>query len=314
MKIVVLLGGNSPEREVSLNSGKMISRQLAESGHEVIEIDPADYAYQHDMLIELHQINPETVFIGLHGGDGENGRIQAILDAEKIRYTGSGFKASAMAMDKLVSKLIARESGIPVPRYFVMNKKSMGAFGNLYQMVLQAIFANAEGGKLVVKPVDAGSSVGVNIVCSEKEFISAVHDALEFSNLAIAEEYIEGRELTVTILNGIPLPVVEIKPHQGWYNYFNKYKEGTTSYHVPADISSEEAAVIQEYALKIWQALDCAGYARIDFRSDGKDFFFLEVNTLPGMTSLSLTPMAAKAIGISFGELLEKIISSAVNI
>ncbi|MFB3844306.1 MAG: D-alanine--D-alanine ligase [Candidatus Cloacimonadaceae bacterium] len=314
LKITVLLGGNSPERNVSLVSGAEIAKQLRLNGYEVSETDPADYANWLELLHALKKQTPDLVFIGLHGGEGENGILQAMLTGCGFAFTGSGYKASALAMDKLLSKIIAQQVGVPVPAFSVVNNEQITA-GNVksFTELLKELDLRKQTGHLVIKPVEAGSSVGVHIVSSETELKEALYDALQFSDKVLVEEYIDGRELTVTILDKQVLPVVEIKPHQGFYDYPNKYSAGNTDYHVPADLPSVSAEKVQSYAMRVWQAFECSGYGRIDFRYDGSEFYFLEVNTLPGMTPLSLTPMAAKAVGIDFGNLLNCIIQAALS-
>lgn len=310
-KIVVLLGGKSPERKVSLVSGSEISKQLKSNGYQVIDMDPADYEQGHGLIQAIAVQKPDLVFIGLHGGEGENGILQAMLAGSKIPFTGSDYKASAVAMDKLLSKIIALQIGVPVPKYKVIYQYDYQT--NQLQSCaecLQLLSNSDTAGELVVKPVDAGSSVGVHIVNDESAWQKALADAFQYSERVLVEQYIEGRELTVTILDKEALPVVEIRPHSGFYDYPNKYTSGNTDYIAPAELDQQEVSMIQDYAVRIWQAMECSGYGRIDFRYDGKTFYFLEVNTLPGMTPLSLTPMAAKAVGISFGELLDRIIGT----
>ncbi len=311
LKIVVLLGGKSPEREVSLVSGAEISKKLREKGHRVIDIDPIDFQFGHELIAAIHSHKPDLVFIGLHGGDGENGILQAMLTGNGIPFTGSGYKASAVAMDKLLSKIIARQAVVPVPLFITADKHNVQAVTSLsYHSALQILQPHSRQTELVIKPIDAGSSVGVHIVTDSAGFEPALNDAFLYSDTIMLEQFIPGRELTVTILDGEALPVVEIKPKQGFYDYPNKYTPGNTIYQAPADLTTEESEKVQLYAIKIWKAMECAGYGRIDFRYDGKEFYFLEVNTLPGMTPLSLTPMAAKAVGIGFDELLDRIIGS----
>lgn len=311
LKIVVLLGGKSPEREVSLVSGREISKQLVLNGYQVSELDPADYAFGHELIAAIQQIHPDLVFIGLHGGDGENGILQAMLDGNGIAYTGSGFKASAVAMDKLLSKYIARQAEVPVPAFLLLEKSNQQFLSTLtYDSLVIQLNQHSARQEVVIKPVDAGSSVGVHIVSSAAAFDQALQDAFLYSDKVMAEEYVVGRELTVTMLDGEVLPVVEIKPKNGFYDYPNKYTPGNTIYQAPAELNEAETKQVQNYARRIWKAMECAGYGRIDFRYDGTEFYFLEVNTLPGMTPLSLTPMAAKAVGIDFDELLDRIIGS----
>ncbi|MFO7659843.1 MAG: D-alanine--D-alanine ligase [Candidatus Cloacimonadaceae bacterium] len=310
-KIVVLLGGKSPERKVSLVSGSEISKQLKLNGYQVIEMDPADYETGHELISAIDVRKPDLVFIGLHGGEGENGILQAMLAGSRIPFTGSDYKASAVAMDKLLSKIIAMQIEVPVPKHKILYKSDyqlnrLQSFDDYQKTLLKSGSAH----ELVVKPNDAGSSVGVHIVKAEKSWLKALADAFRYAEKVLVEEYIEGRELTVTILDKEALPVVEIKPHNGFYDYPNKYTSGNTDYIAPAELNQTEVNMVQDYAVRIWQAMECSGYGRIDFRYDGKTFYFLEVNTLPGMTPLSLTPMAAKAVGISFGDLLDRIIGT----
>ncbi len=314
LSIVVLLGGNSSERDVSLTSGREISGQLKLNGHQITEIDPADYAFGHDMIKAIHDTKPDLVFIGLHGGEGENGVLQAMLSGSRIPYTGSHFKASAIAMDKLLSKFVAEQAQVKTPQYMVINKNDYANRKNPgYLDCLGLLIGGNSAPEVVVKPIDAGSSVGVHIVNDRTQWDNALSDALLYSDKVMIEEYIEGRELTVTVIDGEALPVVEIKPHDGFYDYPNKYTKGNTTYHAPAILTTQETATVQNQALKIWQVMECSGYARIDFRYNNKDFYFLEVNTLPGMTPLSLTPMSAKASGMDFGDLLEKIMDVALT-
>lgn len=304
-KIVVLKGGTSPEREVSLVSGSEIASALRNMGYIVQEIDPADYPKLSDLLTAIQNEQPLLVFNGLHGGSGENGELQAALSLAGIKFTGSGFKASCFSMDKYISKLIALAEGIPVPKYILMREDLLEDYQDVEDY---SGFSNQLGLPIIVKPNDAGSSVGISRVECLEDLKPAVQKALQYSHSVLLEEYIPGRELTVTIIDSEAYPVVEIKPLEGWYDYTNKYTQGKTKYEAPAQIDDTVAKLLQLYALRLWKAFGLSGYARIDFRYDGLKPYFLEVNTLPGMTSLSLTPMAAKAEGMSFQELLQKII------
>jgi len=309
-KIVVLKGGTSPEREVSLVSGAEIASALRNMGYSVIEIDPADYPKLSDLLTAVQNEQPLLVFNGLHGGSGENGELQAALSLAGIKFTGSGFKASCFSMDKYISKLIALAEGIPVPKYILMREDLLEDYQDVEDY---SGFSNQLGLPIIVKPNDAGSSVGISRVECLEDLKPAVQKALQYSHSVLLEEYIPGRELTVTIIDSEAYPVVEIKPLEGWYDYTNKYTHGKTKYEAPAQIDDTVAKLLQLYALRLWKAFGLSGYARIDFRYDGLKPYFLEVNTLPGMTSLSLTPMAAKAAGMSFQELLQKIIYIAAK-
>jgi len=304
-KIVILKGGYSAEREVSLVSATEIGKTLASIGYEVEILDPATFKSWEALTLQIKEIQPRIVFIGLHGGEGEDGRLQALLTLAQIPFTGTGYIASAIAMDKFLSKLIAKELNVPIPAYRLIYHQDVLHLDDI---------VNDLGLPLVVKPNDSGSSVGVSIVKTKEDLLDAINQAFQYGTRVLVEEFIEGRELTVTILDGKPLPVVEIRPKAGWYDYVNKYTKGQTEYLVPAPLTNAEAKRVQQYALSIYQLMNCQSYSRIDFRFTGKEFYFLEVNTLPGMTSLSLTPMAAKASGVDFGSLLETIIRTSEKI
>lgn len=298
-RIVLLSGGRSDERDVSLVSATKIAEALIVSAQEVIIIDPADYPDYMALMNAIKAHQPDIVFNGLHGAEGEDGRIQSLLSLEGIPFTGSGFRASALAMDKYRSGLIAQIAGVHVPSKIALTRLDASA---LHRFVAE------HGLPVVVKPNDSGSSVGISLVQQEDVLVPSVEEAFTCGELVLVEQFIPGRELTVTILGERILPVVEIRPHAGWYDYTNKYTKGNTTYEVPASLSEEETTRIQRDAKAVYDLLGCEVYARIDFRFDGKRFYFLEVNTLPGMTPLSLTPMAAQQEGISFEELLLEII------
>jgi len=301
-KIVVLGGGFSDEREVSLVSSREIAHSLNMSGYETYLLDPADFESYTALISKIYEIKCLIVFIGLHGAEGEDGRIQAILELNGIPFTGSGFKASTLAMDKFLSGIIVDSLNLPVPPHRKIRKDAN---------INDEFYINHL--PLVVKPNDSGSSVGIRIVNSKLELEEALCSSFKISEEVLCEQFISGSELTVSILNGKALPVLEIKPKNGWYDYTNKYTKGNTEYLVPAPLTEKEMRTVQDYSEKIFNILGCEVYARVDFRYDGQNFYFLEVNTLPGMTSLSLTPMAAKAVGISFDDLLVKIVESSLQ-
>jgi len=303
-KIVVLSGGVSEEKEISEVTSNEITKALKSKGFTTKILDPSQFSYYLKLIEKIKEIEPLIVFNGLHGSIGENGQIQSLLQLEKIPFTGSGFKASAISMDKYISGMLASSLGITVPkRCLYFRDKTANADLNIKNI----------GFPMVIKPNDSGSSVGISIIDSSSKMQEAIEFAFQYSDSILFEKYIEGRELTVTILGHKPLPVVEIKPKKGWYNYQNKYTKGNTSYHVPADLTDTETKTIQDQAFRIFKLFGCDVYARIDFRYDGEQFYFLEVNTLPGMTPLSLTPMAAKETGLDFAELLIKIIEFSLQ-
>ncbi len=298
MKIVVLYKGRSSEREVSHKSGEAIGKALENLGHTIILLDPAKFPY-FQMVSKIKEFGAELVFLGLHGGEGENGQMQALLELEQIPFTGSGFKSSAMAMDKYSCEKLVSAYSVPIAR------------GKLLHCIAdsQAVdFLPA-----VVKPNDAGSSVGISMVETQHALLPALQGAFACSSAVICQEFISGRELTVPILDEKPLPVIEIKPKNGFFDYQNKYTKGCTQYIVPAKLSQEQTKEVQSLAVLAHKAVGAEVYSRVDFRYDGKNFYFLEINTLPGMTSTSLVPMSAKAVGMSFEQLVEKIVEISLK-
>ncbi|OGC95203.1 MAG: hypothetical protein A2W25_02020 [candidate division Zixibacteria bacterium RBG_16_53_22] len=333
------MGGNSAERDVSLSSGAGIIQGLRAAGHEAIGIDsalgPGQLSAQKRAEVsgikpqppsarELSLMTAETaiqtvsspdvrevdlVFIALHGGMGENGTIQAVLDILGIPYTGSGVLASSLAMDKHIAKKIFIASGVPTPEYIVLATSEIRDEQSLIKQIRETV-----GFPVVVKPNDQGSSVGLDISFEPETLFQIVQRAAEYSDLLLFEKFIPGRELTVAVLDDQPLPVVEMRPHDGFYDYRHKYTAGMTDYLCPAPLTEEQTRRIQVLGLAAFKALKCEGYARVDFRMSPEDkFFCLEVNTLPGMTATSLVPKAAKAMGIEFPQLLEKIALSALK-
>jgi D-alanine-D-alanine ligase len=298
-KIIILSGGFSEEKEVSKVSASEIEKALRSKEYETYLLDPSDYSSWSILISEILKIKAEIVFNGLHGAEGENGSLQALFDLHGIQYTGSGCRASALAMDKIISAKLAESLGIMVPEKIVLWNRKKPDLRQVHEKMRYPC---------IVKPNDSGSSVGISLVLKENELEKAVKEAFNYSNMVLCEQFIPGRELTVTILGQKALPVVEIIPRKGWYDYNNKYTSGNTVYKTPAPLPSEETENIQNSAIRIFELFGCKAYARVDYRFDGDNFYFLELNTLPGMTPLSLTPMAAKAAGLNFAELLEKII------
>ncbi len=333
--ILILAGGDSAEREVSLASGAEIARALESLGHEVRLLDAGtgrgrlemfatgkltsadtEAHFQQGAALAADEVSIERdrlahydcVFIGLHGGAGENGTLQAVLDLAGVKYTGSGMFASAVAMDKYRSKIIFDAIGIPTP--------GLRFFGNSDKARTFASGSDAASltYPLVVKPNTQGSTIGLSIVPEFKSLASAIELATEYDREILVEDYIAGRELTVAVLGDEALPVVEIVPKSGFYDYRAKYTSGECNYICPAPIDGAIAQDARDYALRAFRTIGCSGYARVDFRlSHENKLFCLELNTLPGMTSTSLVPKAAKAVGLDFGELLWRIIELAVT-
>ncbi len=342
MKICVLLGGTSAEREISLLSGYGMARALANRGYEVTLLDPV--TSDHAMQIDEFQATPasvhppsreelgkygeggtmlenlmsdsvreaDVIVLGLHGVPGEDGLVQSVLELLGKCYTGSDSRSSALCIDKHYTKIILESVGIEVPKGIIVSKSA-----HPQERHAAWALANAEFGvPMVIKPNDQGSTVGLTIVKDDSEdaFQRGVELALEYSGKALIEEFIEGRELTVGILGNEALPIVEITTEGGFYDYHHKYTTGMSFHVCPADLPSDITDGIQAAALRAFEACGCRGYGRVDFRlrPDGK-FFCLEINTLPGMTELSLLPDAAKAAGISFDELCERILFTSVK-
>ncbi len=323
MKIAVVCGGISSEREVSLSSGKMIAAALAENGHEVALLDlsadaPLGLSFARSESVFSAELGKEmpkkeigegvlefckqsdVVFAALHGGAGEDGRFQAALELNGIKHTGPSFLGCAVAMDKELSKTLMQASGIAVPKGIACCK---GKIPSLEHVPFPC----------VVKPNRGGSSVGVSFAKNEAELKAALENAFLTYGKVIIEEKLVGRELTVGVLNGKALPAVEIKPKQGFYDYKNKYIKGLTDEICPAPLSESEASGLASAAVAAAKALRLDSYCRADFIFSGGTFYCLEVNALPGMTQTSLLPLEAEAVGLSFNALCEEILRIAAE-
>lgn len=307
-RIAVLMGGTSGEREVSLRSGAAIARALGELGHEVLEIDVSQ-----DLVERVAQLHGEVdaVFVALHGRLGEDGTVQGLLELTGIPYTGSGVMASAMAMDKIMSKQIFRANAIPVADDVVITAAEVASSG--LEGVAEGVSLDL-GFPCMVKPNCEGSTLGANKARNQEELEGALEEALFYDERLIVERYIEGREMTVGLIGVEPvvLPVLEVVASKGVYDYECKYTKGMTEYVVPAPIPGELAEKLSGLALKAHEALRCEGFSRVDFMIDAEGrAYCLEVNTIPGMTELSLIPKAAEAAGISFVQVVEMILRTA---
>lgn len=337
MKIAVVCGGLSNERDVSITSGTCVARALREKGHKVVLVDLYyGYSGSYDDPAELFEREQEDVaysvkeetpdiekilaqgdgsrigknvleickaadisFLALHGEDGENGKLQATMDMHGIKYTGSGYLGSAIAMNKEVTKIMLRSSGIPVPEGVVLSK---GEYAEV-------------GFPCVVKPCSGGSSVGTSMVGSKSEYSAALELAFKYEDHVLVERFIRGRELTVGVMGGKAMPVIEIIPKAGWYDYKNKYQAGLTEEICPAPISAEDTERVQRLAERVHTALMIDVYCRADFLMDNEsgELYCLEANTLPGMTPTSLIPQMGREQGLDFGEVCEKIIKLSME-
>ncbi len=337
MRILLLAGGDSSEKEVSLRSGAAIYDSLKHLGHEVLAINPSG---GHSLIgddgkfmanLPAH-VNPTTVqtadtraisttlkgtsfdrvdlvVIALHGGSGENGTIQSLLDLGGVKYTGSGMAASAIAMDKVITKRLFVSEGIPTPRWAQYRWRTEADDREFADDILRKFDF-----PVIVKPNNSGSTVGLTKVKDEPSLIPALHACVKESSDILVEEFVAGRELTVSVLDGEALPLVEIVPKNELYDYEAKYTKGMSNYIAPADVEPRLARGMQDAAVKAFHVIGASGLVRVDFiLSPENEYYCLEVNTLPGMTNLSLAPMAAKVAGMTFDDLVARIIDSALR-
>jgi len=346
MKIVVLAGGISTERDVSLSSGAEICRALLEKGHDAFLLDvylglpdltisPEDVFESPGHGLEIAQgisttepdiekikalrgnshcgfFGPNVIdicrmaditFLGLHGGEGENGQIQATFELFDIPYTGSDFLGCSLAMDKDISRQLFAQSGIPIPKGITLTKQDSVATRGLCDFSFP----------LIIKPCSGGSSIGVLIVHTKEDYDAALKKVFTYENEAIVEEYIVGREFSCAILNGQALPPIEIIPHSGFFDYANKYQPGATKEVCPADIPESLSQQMQALTLKAFHLLKLAVYGRADFMMDEKgQLYCLEINTLPGMTPASLLPQEAAVAGFSYPDLCQLIVDASL--
>ena len=347
MKIVVLAGGLSTERDVSFKTGEMVTKALRENGHQVILLDvfmgysdkeedlTGIFDRAEEVSVKVAAI-PETapdlekvkaqrkdqsdnffgpnvielcrmadiVFMALHGENGENGKIQAAFDLFGIRYTGTGYLGSALAMNKGMAKQLFLENGIPTPRGTSLKRGEDAA----------KIEDCGIHFPCVVKPCSGGSSIGVSIVRDKAEYERALKEAFRWENELVIEEYVKGREFSVGVIDFQALPIIEIAPVEGFYDYKNKYKAGSTVETCPAELPEQITKEMQGYAEKVAEVLGLNTYSRTDFLLDAEDHIFcLEANTLPGMTPTSLLPQEAKVTGVDFNQLCEKLIESSMR-
>jgi D-alanine-D-alanine ligase len=295
-RIAVLMGGLSAEREISLRTGNAVLRALLGGGLDAVAIDVA-----HDLPFRLREMGVQIAFVALHGRHGEDGTVQGLLELLQIPYTGSGVLASSVAMNKLVTKQILMHHGVATPAFAVYRRgDDPAAFA-----AAQSIFP------LVAKPAREGSTIGVSIVRDEQGLLAGLAEALRHDDLVLVEEFIAGAEVTVGVLGDQPLPVIQVVPKGGFYDFQSKYTPGQTEYLLPAPLPEGVTRKLQAEAVTACRALGCRGAARVDFMVRGEELFCLEVNTIPGMTETSLLPKAAGAAGIPFDELVLRILADA---
>jgi D-alanine-D-alanine ligase len=289
-KIGVLLGGRSSERDISLKSGNAVLHGLKGGGYKAIAIDASK-----NLIDTLKKEKIQVAFIALHGRWGEDGTVQGLLEMMGIPYTGSGVLGSSMAIDKAVMKLIFATARIPTPKYAIIYNRESASFPVPY----------------VVKPANEGSSVGISIVKKKQEAPAALKEALKYDSKIIIEEFVKGPEITVAVINGKALPVIEVRPKSGFYNFEAKYSKGKTEYIVPAKISSAMVKKASGIALTVYTTFNLSGSARIDMLIKDKTPLVIDINTSPGMTETSLVPKAWAYTGRTFDELVEEILLEA---
>ncbi len=338
MKVAVIFGGISTERNVAIAGGRSVIEALTGLGYEVMPCDPSYgkdfFVKSQDLISDISKFNDldelsgfstrsyidainsddfdnvDVAFLVLHGKYGEDGLIQSLLELRGIPYTGSGVKSSSMASDKSTSKTIFSSSGILTPPWTLLSKSELS------NDELTKEIRKQFGKQIVIKPNDQGSTIGLSIILDGNldDIKSGLELASKYTNHIMVEQYVPGRELTVGIFDGDALPVIEIVTEDGYYDYAHKYTKGKTNYICPAEIPDDIAQFTQDMALLAYNALGCSGFGRVDFRLDDEGQpFCLEVNTIPGFTSQSLVPMAAKTVGIEFPELCQKLIEIAIK-
>ena len=296
LKIAVLYGGVSSEREVSLRTGRAVLTALSRCGYDVVGID-AD----RDLASKLVAAGAEIVFIALHGRHGEDGTVQGLLEILGLPYTGSGVLASSMAMDKVTTKQLLLQQGIATPDFCVYRQGDD----------IDLFTAQIKHWPVIAKPAHEGSTIGVTIANNSGELAAGLRAGLAYDHTILVEEFIQGDEATVSVLNGAALPVIQVVPKSGFYDFSSKYTAGQTEYLLPAPFAREIYEELQKAAVEAVTILGCLGAARADFMIKKGKTYCLEVNTIPGMTETSLLPKAAAHAGIDFDELVQRILESA---
>lgn len=305
--VLVLCGGRSTEREVSLRSGKAVADALREAGFQVTVFDPAE-----EPLGSIEKIGADCAFIALHGIGGEDGAIQGLLEWLNIPYTGPGIAASAICLDKITTKKILTLSGVPTPRFLELGKKEQNASEESALRIEKEL-----GIPVVLKACRQGSSIGTVIVRKREEIAPAIRELSSYGDRILAEEYLSGKELTVPIMGNDTLeilPVIEITAEGEYYDYHSKYTPGKSQHIIPAGITPEQEKKVREIAEKAYRATLCRGFSRVDVMLSAQgEPYAIEINTVPGMTATSLFPDAARAAGISFPELVKRLVEYAME-
>jgi D-alanine-D-alanine ligase len=304
MKVAVLKGGSSLEREVSLRSAARVEDAVGELGHEAIGMDVGQ-----DLVDRLREHQPDVVFIALHGPGGEDGTVQELLEILDLPYTGPGVAACALCMDKVAAKHEMRAAGIPTPDWAAFNAtafRELGAADTLDEIEARLGFP------LVVKPASQGSSLGVEFAATREEVPEALLAAFSYDDRVLLERYVRGRELAISVLDGEALPIVEAIPREeDFFNFEARYEIGRTDYVCPAELGGDQTGQVRELAARTYETLGCGGFARVDVMLGEEGPRVLEVNAIPGLTDTSLFPMAAEAAGIAFTQLVGRILASA---
>jgi D-alanine-D-alanine ligase len=303
MRVAVLKGGRSLERQVSLRSGARVQDALERLGHEVVAVDVGS-----DLVARLTETGAELAFVALHGRDGEDGTVQELLDVMGIPYTGSHVSACIRAADKVLAKHAMLDAGIPTPDFFAFSETAFRELG-----AAQALPAIEERLQfpIVVKPASQGSALGIKFARTPADVPGALVAAFSYDRKVLLERHIAGRDLAVSILDGVALPIVEAVPMQeDFYDFEARYEIGRTRFACPAELPETVAARASETALEVYGLLGCSGFARVDLMLEAESIYVLELNPIPGLTETSLLPQAAEAAGIGFDELIERILGA----
>lgn len=307
MKVMVLMGGTSTEREVSLRSGQAVSEALRSKGYEVETLD-----LQPDNLGEIPKARPDVVYLALHGKNGEDGTVQGYLDLLNIPYTGPGLAASAVCMNKILTKKLLAYEGLPTADFITLRKNCFSRDALVVDTIVERL-----GLPLVVKSASQGSSIGTYIVKSADKILDAIEDAFKLDNEVLIEKFIDGIQLTVTVVgndNPRVYPIIEITAENEFYDYESKYTPGMSNHIIPARISESLKLKVETICEQAYKAAGCRGLSRIDVMADSDENpYILEINTIPGMTATSLVPDAARAIGQSFEELVDELVKLALE-